>query len=131
MPSRPSDSARVAAIGVRARLLATTALCVGGLALAGAPARANPTGGTVAGGSATIVQTAPNRVDVIQSSDRAVIDWKGFSIGSGERTNFQQPGPGSVALNRVTGPDASRIEGQLTAHGHVVVVNPNGAVLGP
>src|ERR1043165_6978638 len=104
--------------GDRARLLATTALCVAGLAFA-QPARANPTGGSVVGGTATIQQTTPNRVDIIQKTDRAVIDWRGFSIGQNEQTHFEQPGAGSVTLNRVTGPDASRIDGKLTATGNV------------
>ncbi len=98
-------------------------------ALAG-QAMANPQNGTVASGQAVIVQTTPRRLDVIQSSDRAVINWQSFSIGAGERTHFQQPSASSVTLNRVTGVDPSSILGQLSANGQIVLVNPNGVMFG-
>ncbi|MFA5123188.1 filamentous hemagglutinin N-terminal domain-containing protein, partial [Zavarzinia sp.] len=113
----------------RSRLLASTA--IGLVVLIGAtPAGyANPTGGTVAAGSASIA-SAPGTVTVEQSSQRAVIDWQDFSIGGGETTRFIQPGPDSVTLNRVTGSNASVIQGTLTANGNVFLVNPNGVLVG-
>jgi len=100
------------------------------LALYAAGAAANPQGGVVKAGSATI---APNgtRLDVIQSSQRAVIDWRGFSIGTGGHVNFKQPSTASATLNRVTGPEMSAILGRLTANGTVFLVNPNGILIGP
>src|SRR5271165_555451 len=80
------------------------------LALAPA-ARANPQGGSVAGGGASIVATAPGRLDVNQTSSRVIINWQGFSIAPGEITNFNQPSSSAVALNRVTGGDPSTILG--------------------
>ncbi len=125
----------------RSRLLSTTALAsaapaarrlglAAGLALLLWPqvASANPQGGQVVGGSATISQTSPNRVDIRQSSDRAIINWQSFSIGQAEHTNFAQPSASSVALNRVVGGDLSRIAGRLTANGNIVLINPNGVV---
>lgn len=91
-------------------------------------AAANPKGGKVVGGSATITQTSPNRVDIRQTSDRAIINWKSFSIDQAERTNFAQPSASSVALNRVVGGDLSRIAGHLSANGNLVLINPNGVV---
>lgn len=113
------------------RRCASAAPCV--LALTASPdaARANPLDGTVVGGEATVRQTAPGRLDILQLSDRAAIDWRSFSIAAGEHTHFQQPGPASVTLNRVTGPAASRIDGRLTAIGSVFLVNPNGVLFGP
>lgn len=113
----------------RTALLASTAI---GIIIAGAPltpSRANPTGGTVVRGEAT-VSTAPGSVTVHQTTDRAVIDWQDFSVGSGESTTFVQPGRGSVTLNRVTGDDASVIDGKLTANGNVFLVNRNGVLVG-
>ncbi|PWR25060.1 filamentous hemagglutinin N-terminal domain-containing protein [Zavarzinia aquatilis] len=113
----------------RAALLASTAL---GIVLVGAPVaptRANPTGGTVVRGEATVT-TAPGTVTVRQTTDRAVIDWQDFSVGGGESTSFVQPGRGSVTLNRVTGDDASVIDGKLTANGNVFLVNRNGVLVG-
>ena len=93
-------------------------------------ATANPTGGVVTSGSATI--TAPNgkTVDINQSSGQAIIDWQSFGIAKGETVAFIQPNASSVALNRVEGSDPSAIFGTLTANGTVMLVNPNGIVFG-
>ncbi|MCH8187390.1 MAG: filamentous hemagglutinin N-terminal domain-containing protein [Proteobacteria bacterium] len=91
-------------------------------------AGANPDGGTVVGGAAAIVQTSPNRLDIMQATDRVIIDWRSFSIGEAEHTNFAQPSRDSVALNRVTGGDLSTIAGRLSANGNIVLINPNGVI---
>jgi filamentous hemagglutinin family protein len=89
---------------------------------------ANPQGAVVTGGAAQIVQTTPSRLDINQSSNRAVIDWRSFSVGAGETTNFNQPSSSSLAVNRVTGANPSDIAGHITANGQIVLVNPNGIV---
>jgi len=94
------------------------------------PLFANPQGGVVVEGSATIVQRSPTRLDINQHSDRAVVDWQGFSIAAHEHTHFQQPSSGSVSLNRVTGGDPSHIFGQLTSNGQIFLVNPHGILFG-
>src|SRR5271163_1089737 len=91
---------------------------------------ANPQGGSVAGGSASIVTTAPGRLDINQTSSRVIINWQGFSIAPGEITNFNQPSASAVALNRVTGGDPSIILGQLSANGRILLINPNGVLFG-
>ena len=103
-----------------------------GLALAfwAAGAAANPQGGVVQAGSATIASSG-SRLDVIQSSQRAVIDWRSFSIGAGGHVNFQQPSAAGATLNRVTGSEMSAILGRLSANGTVFIVNPNGILIGP
>src|SRR5260221_230158 len=80
----------------------------------------NPQGGTVRAGSATI-SSAPGRTEINQTSDRVIIDWRGFSVGPGELTRFNQPSSTSAALNRVTGGDPSQILGQLSANGRVLL----------
>ncbi|WP_457661921.1 two-partner secretion domain-containing protein [Sinorhizobium medicae] len=67
---------------------------------------------------------------VTQGTDRAVIDWRSFSIGAGETTRFVQPSASSVTANRVTGGDPSSVLGSLKANGTVVLVNRNGIVFG-
>src|SRR6267378_998945 len=64
---------------------------------------ANPLGGQVQGGSATIQGQGTSTVTVTQSSNNAIINWNTFNIATGELTQFLQPNAGSVALNRVTG----------------------------
>jgi filamentous hemagglutinin family protein len=87
---------------------------------------ANPTGGVVTSGDATITQ-APNTTTINQSSDKAIINWNSFNIGANEATHFQQPNSNSITLNRIN-PDqgASQIFGQLTANGRIVLVNQSG-----
>jgi len=97
---------------------------------AAAPAHANPEGGKVVAGSAAIVQATPKKLEVRQSTDKAIVDWRSFGIGRDETVAFVQPSAGSVTLNRVTGSDPSAIFGTLTANGTVMLVNPNGIVFG-
>ncbi|WP_420384298.1 MBG domain-containing protein [Novosphingobium sp.] len=87
-----------------------------------------PTGGTVAAGSATIA-TSPASVVVTQASDRAIINWTGFSVGQGNTITFNQPGATSATLNRVTGATTSTIAGQIVSNGAVYLINPNGIAI--
>ncbi len=91
---------------------------------------AGPTGGAVSAGAATISQSAA-QTTIRQSSDKAVINWGNFSIGSGASVRFVQPSASSIALNRVTGTQASVIQGALQANGQVWVLNPNGVLIAP
>ncbi len=104
--------------------------CVVSFALTTQPLYALPTDGVVAGGQATI-SAAGKELNVTQSTDRAVIDWKGFDIAADERATFVQPSINSVTLNRVTGgQSASQILGRLEANGNLMIVNSNGVVFG-
>ena len=112
----------------RALALAWCALALGS---AWQPVQANPQGGVVVGGSATIAQPSPALTQVQQFSQNAVINWQSFSIGSGEAVRFTQPSPTASVLNRVVGNDPSRILGSLSANGRVYLVNQNGVFVGP
>ncbi|MFT3720741.1 YDG domain-containing protein [Pseudorhodoferax sp.] len=104
-------------------LAGTTALA------AGPAATALPTGGQVTAGSAAIAQQG-SAMTVTQGSQRAAINWQGFSIGKDASVRFQQPNAQAVVLNRVTGAQASVIDGALQANGQVFVLNPNGVLFG-
>ncbi|CAB3937808.1 filamentous hemagglutinin N-terminal domain-containing protein [Achromobacter insolitus] len=108
--------------------LSTLAVLIGSLASTGA--NANPTGGKVIAGSANISDRGNGTLDITQSTGKAIINWKDFSIGANETVNFRQPGSNSVTLNRVVGNDPSAIFGRLNANGTVMLVNPNGVVFG-
>ncbi|SAI65362.1 Heme:hemopexin utilization protein A [Bordetella ansorpii] len=108
--------------------LSTLAMVLG--SIASPAAFANPTGGNVVAGSATINDRGNGTVDINQSTGKAIINWKDFSIGANETVNFRQPGSKSVTLNRVVGNDPSAIFGKLNANGTVMLVNPNGVVFG-
>src|SRR5271163_1652363 len=111
------------------RLLATSALA--GLAAMGAagPARANPVGGQVVGGAASI-SSSGNTLTIQQTTSRAIINWSSFDIAPGEITQFEQPSSSSIALNRVGGGNPSQILGTLNANGQVWIINPNGVMFG-
>ncbi len=88
-----------------------------------------PTGGQVVRGDADIGR-AGGISTIRQASDKAVINWEGFSIDVGEAVRFLQPGGSSVTLNRVTGSDLSEIYGALDANGNIFLINPNGILFG-
>ena len=90
--------------------------------------QANPSGGTVASGTGSISGQGTNHVTINQASDKLSINWNSFSIASGEKVQFIQPGASSIALNRVLGNNASSIYGQLSANGKVFLINPNGVL---
>ena len=90
-----------------------------------------PTGGVVAAGTATITQPAANKLQIDQASDKAVLNWQSFSIGSGAWVNFTQPSASAIALNRVMGTNPSEILGRLSANGQVFLSNPSGVLFAP
>ena len=101
------------------------------LAVASGSVVANPEGGEVVMGEATISGEGTSTVRVMQTSERALIDWERFSIGEGERTRFEQPGVESVVANRVVGVEPTQVLGTLEANGRVVLMNRHGVVFGP
>ena len=89
----------------------------------------NPAGGAVVGGQAAISQSGTT-LQVLQSSDRAVINWRDFSIQPNETTRFIQPSASSAVLNRVTSSSPSQLLGVLQANGQVYLMNQNGIFVG-
>ncbi len=115
---------------LRPKLIAlSVAAC---FALAQQETRANPTGPSVASGSASFA-TAGSMLTVTNSAN-AIIQWQGFSIGINEITRFLQPSAASAVLNRVVGAGGaipqSVIDGVLSSNGHVYLLNPSGVVIG-
>jgi filamentous hemagglutinin family protein len=88
-----------------------------------------PTGGQVVSGEASINQSG-NQMTINQTTDRAIINWQGYSIDLNEIVRYIQPNANSISLNRVVGIDPSIILGQLIANGRVWIVNPNGIFFG-
>jgi len=90
---------------------------------------ANPSDPSVVAGEA--VFSSQGGTLQVNTSDRAIINWKDFSIKPGETTRFIQPSKTSAVLNRVTGGELSSIQGALQASGRVYLVNPHGVIVGP
>ena len=92
-----------------------------------------PSGGTVVAGSATLTGSstpASAVLNVDQTSQRAIIDWNTFNLGSAAQVNFVQPNSGAATLNEVLGANPSQIFGKITANGQVFLINPNGVLFG-
>jgi filamentous hemagglutinin family protein len=105
------------------------ALAVAGALGAGGPAWALPIGPQVVSGQLGVATPAAGRMDLTQGSAKAVVNWRGFGIAGGEAVRLQQP-IGGQALFRVTGGDPSQILGQLSASGHLFLINPRGVLFG-
>jgi filamentous hemagglutinin family protein len=86
-----------------------------------------PGGGRFVAGAGSI-STSGTTLSVNQTSQRGVIDWNSFSIGSGNRVYIDN-GAGAT-LNRVTGGSPTLILGSLGATGSVYLINPQGIVIG-
>ena len=91
-------------------------------------AQANPVGAQVVSGTASINQSG--NLLTVTNSPNAIINWQGFSIGTGQTTNFVQQSASSSVLNRVIGPDPSSLLGTLTSNGRVFLINPAGILVG-
>jgi filamentous hemagglutinin family protein len=88
---------------------------------------AAPYGGQVTSGIAIINQSG-SVTNINQSTNKATINWQGFSISPTETVNFNQPSALSMTLNRVIGNEKSIISGALNANGRVYIINANGIV---
>lgn len=93
------------------------------------PIQANPQGPNIMAGNVQFQGLNSPKLNIVNNSQRAIINWQSFSIAKGEVTNVRQ-GANAFTLNRVMSGDPSAIYGRLTAaKGGVAVVNPNGIVV--
>ena len=81
-------------------------------------------------GAATIVSPGPTQTIVNQTTQKALINWNSFSVPAGSSVVFNQPNASALTVNRVTGQDASVIDGALSAKGAVWLLNANGVLFG-
>ena len=92
-------------------------------------AQALPENPSVTSGAVSVT-TAERAMQINQTTNKAIIDWQKFGIAPNESVTFNQPSRSSVVLNRVTGAEASALDGALNATGQVFLVNPNGVLIG-
>lgn len=111
------------------RCLGMTMTAAVALLIFSRPATAGPQGGTVTSGSAAISQSGKS-TNINQSTDKAIINWRSFSVGGDETVNFNQPTANSATLNRVIGNEKSIIDGAVNANGKVFLVNSAGVLMG-
>jgi filamentous hemagglutinin family protein len=84
----------------------------------------------VVAGSATFTKTDA-QTQLIKAEDKTVINCKTFHIGKNEKVRFEQPHDKARVLCRVTGKEASILEGHLEANGRLFLINPNSIVFRP
>ncbi len=113
---------------VRQKLLLSTLLPLAAVIAAPAIGQSLPSGGQVVSGQASIDAPVNGQLTIDQASNKAIIDWDGFSVGKGNTVQFNN-GSGAT-LNRVTGTSVSSIDGLLSATGSVYLLNPNGVIVG-
>ncbi|WP_343632466.1 YDG domain-containing protein [Roseateles sp.] len=88
-----------------------------------------PTGAQVTAGQAAMSQQG-SQLRIDQTTNKLIVNWNSFDIGSNASVRFNQTGADAVALNRVTGGAPSQIFGDLSANGQVWLVNNSGVVFG-
>lgn len=92
-------------------------------------AHALPVGENITHGQADITHHR-NEVVVKQHTDKLIMYWTLFDIGSDSGVRFEQPDKNSVALNKVTASSPSLIRGRLDANGQIFLINPTGILFG-
>ena len=112
--------------GLKNLRCALVLLLVAGLSVVGL--HAQPTGGTVVSGSATI--TAGTNSTVVTAGNNSVLHWGSFDVPRGETVQFIQPTIDSRVLNFIGGLTPSQINGSLLANGQVYLMNPYGIYFG-
>ncbi|MEO8281290.1 MAG: filamentous hemagglutinin N-terminal domain-containing protein, partial [Ideonella sp.] len=113
----------------RPTLVASGLMLLSAVAAAAPGSTEVPSGGQVVNGQAGIQQNGA-QLQVNQTTNRAVIDWKTFNVGRDAQVRFEQPSAAAVTLNRVHDSQPSQILGQITANGQVFLVNPSGIYFG-
>jgi filamentous hemagglutinin family protein len=86
-----------------------------------------PTDPTIIHGQ-LVIQSAGKSMNIQQASQYGIINWNSFNVGSGHAVHFNN-GSGAT-LNRVTGLDASSLNGTLSATGSLYLLNRNGIIIG-
>ena len=88
-----------------------------------------PSGASVQKGEVEFVQEDPGHLR-IHASDKAIIHYQNFHIGSDEQVHFVLASKESAVLSRVVGGNPSQILGKLTSNGKLFLVNPYGIYFG-
>ena len=114
--------------------LAVAAILPAGAAFAQPAPNTVPTNGAYTAGTGTILPVTPeSHLRVEQASQKGIIEWGTFSIGSAASVHFQQAfDRQGLTLNRVVSANSpSEIFGRLTSNGQLFLVNTAGVLFAP
>jgi filamentous hemagglutinin family protein len=114
---------------IKAPWISLVLMSLAGGAFAQSAADALPTGGRVVAGQAIINHTG-NTMNVVQASQRAVVNWDSFNIGKNAKVEIVQPNAQAVIHHRVNSVSATQIDGMLKSNGQVVISNSKGVSFG-
>ncbi len=89
-----------------------------------------PTNPQVAAGNASISFLSEKSLEIV-ADDKSIVNWDSFSIDRLEHVRVIQPNSASALLLRDLGLLPSNILGELKANGHLLLINPNGILIGP
>ncbi|MEL0056415.1 MAG: filamentous hemagglutinin N-terminal domain-containing protein, partial [Methylophilaceae bacterium] len=92
-----------------------------------------PQGASVSSGNVAFSNDGTSDAPVLninQSTQKAILNWNSFDVGSKSTVNFNQPNASSSTLNRIHSQSASEIHGRINATGEVLLVNENGILFG-
>ncbi len=95
-----------------------------------APAIAGPSGGVVVSGQGSISKPSTDTTVINQSSSQLQLNWNTFNVAANESVLFKQPSSSAIAFNRILDQNPSQIFGHVQGNGQVVLVNPNGFLIG-
>ncbi len=112
----------------KGRVVLAISVVASNLLYAASEQNALPTNPVIVSGNIGISSSAPNNLTVNQTTNKGIINWDTFNIGSAANVKFNQPNVNSSTLNRVVGSELSQIAGTLNANGKVILINPNGVV---
>ncbi|MEI7712471.1 MAG: filamentous hemagglutinin N-terminal domain-containing protein, partial [Rhodospirillales bacterium] len=107
-------------------LQATVAVVISFPAAALSP-NAQPTGGTVQAGNIGISQNSTTTT-IDQATQKGIIQWQQFNVGSQQTVQFNVPSAASSTLNRVVSPNPSQIAGKINSNGQVIIENQSGVM---
>ena len=75
-----------------------------------------PSGSEVLHGDVMLQQKSSDILQMIQSSQSAIVNWESFDIGNGALVDIVQPNIDAAMLSRVVGDNLSEIDGSLNAN---------------
>lgn len=87
--------------------------------------------GVRSGISSITTNSAQTAMTINTNSAQSLQDFRTFNVGAGRTVTITQPTPTSNFLARVTGSQASTIQGNVLGNGNFWLANPNGILISP
>jgi len=95
------------------------------------PAQTLPSLKSIDSGSISInTNSATNTLNVNQTSNKGIISWNSFNLGSAATVNFNQPSSSASTLNKIYDLNPSQIFGKINANGNIILQNAAGIYFG-